>query len=141
MAGGVSKKEKWGEEIEFKRTSWYRDFTLLFDALVWETQDQSKFLNWFSAREKSYRKKCQKFYILMTYALDGDLLSNNDFLNQLKRQGLEFYELPEFKANLKLHPHHEDYSLQLYKVGGLCQTSISSDVKVSFPGFLENSIL
>ena len=140
IAGGVSSKAKWDESMLFKRVSWYKDFTLLFDSHMWKVPEGSPFLNWFSDREKSYMNKCADFYVLITYAMDTDLISDKDFLKQLELQGADFMELPEFKSNLKLHPHFLENSFSHYKVGGLCVKRSSTTLKVSFPGYNEKEL-
>lgn len=137
IAGGVSADKEWDDKMIFKRVSWYKDFTLLFDSNMWKVSAQSPFLNWFSTREKSYLNSCEEFYVVLTYSMDADLISENDFFKQLEMQGAEFMEMPQLKSNLKLHPHFEENSFQLYKVGGLCMKKAGTQLKITFPGYQE----
>lgn len=142
VKGGVYRNEKWQESLIFKRYSWYKEMTLLFDALIVPVPTDNSFSKWLSDTEKSYSQSCQSALVVVTYFLDSKRLSYTMFKDQMKAAGYEEFSLDQFGKHLKLHPDFETLSLTLYKVQGFCRKGSVLDSKpvIAFPGFSEISL-
>lgn len=137
--GGRIDNHQWKDSLIFKRTSWYKELTLVSEILITEVDKNSPFYDWFSASEKRSLEECKQKYVVAAYFLDGKGLSKEDFLSQAFSQGLEKKILSTFEKQLRMHPDSELVSFGLYKVFALCSNfSDKKDIIVNFPGY--NSI-
>lgn len=138
LKGGVFQKKEWREKLNFKRVSWYNGLTLIFDGQLAELTPNSQFYNWTSEYEKRTIANCSTFYVAMIYSLSRRKISENMFIQEMKRNGFVKIQLPEFHSNLRLHPDFEKFSLQLYDVFGFCnKLEKKKAISIRFPGFKE----
>ncbi|MCK5882819.1 MAG: hypothetical protein KAG61_03960 [Bacteriovoracaceae bacterium] len=136
FSGGLYKSKTWSDSLEFDRVTWYREFTTMYD-LAWTKIDiQSPFFSWFSAEERSkIRESLGPCYIALAYYEDSDKISTSMLMEQLREQGMKKININRFSKYLKIHPQAGAYSLQQYKVYGLCTSSDKKSIKIDFPGF------
>jgi hypothetical protein len=140
IKSGVHHNQKWGEDLEFSRYSWYHELTLLFDVMVTTVDEKSPFFNWFSSDEKAVLGKCDDVLVVMSYALDSARISRRMFLNEAERYGYSEILIPSFSKAMKLHPDHEKQSLQLYSTTALChkgEENKREKISVRFPSYPE----
>jgi hypothetical protein len=143
VKGGVSRSIEWRDVLVFKRLSWYKELTLLFDLAIAKVDKDSHFTKWFSASELETISKCSEAYVGVTYALDNKKISIPMFQAELKGAGFTEYPVPDFEKELRLHPDFEVLSLQLYRVSVLCrsgETLGTGPLLLRFPGFNQVSI-
>ncbi|GAB4013571.1 MAG: hypothetical protein Fur0010_10530 [Bdellovibrio sp.] len=139
VKGGVFKDKQWNDSLVFDRVSWYKEMTLLYDALYTKPVVEGTFANWFSESELKAIRECPDSLIFVTYQLDNKRLSHLMFKDQLKKLGYEEFALENFGNNLRLHPNFEELALGPYKINGYCRKGgvLDADLRVTFPGFQE----
>lgn len=136
LRSGKANDKEWDDDLLFKRFSWYKELTLVFDLLIVKVDENSPYYNWFSEGEKKAMKKCKQSYVAVSYFQDGRRISVKDMYNQFEALSHSRFAMPGFRANLKMHPDYEILRLQLYKVDGFCQESFQDNpLKLAFPGF------
>ncbi len=134
--GGVYKNKTWDDDLVFKRVTWYREFTAMYD-LAWSKIDtKSPFFSWFSGEERAkIRSSIGPCFVALSYFEDSKKISTSMFLEQMRKQGFEKINVNRFAKYLKVHPQAGEYSLHQYKVYGLCSKTDVDLVKIDFPGF------
>jgi hypothetical protein len=138
LKGGVFHNQSWSESLVFSRNSWFKELTLIFELLSTRIDKRSPFYQWLSETEKRSIANCEDSLVVVTYAQDPDRISRAMFIEQLKGLGYERFSLVNFGRHLKMHPHYETLSLQLYQVDGLClEKDRGEKLTVRFPGFKE----
>lgn len=139
--GGVYKTESWDESLELKRLSWYHGMTLYYDLLFWEAELDSPFVKWFSAQEKEFFVKCEKFVVTVAYSADPNKISHVMAREQMKLNGYDDVIINNFANYFKSHPSAVEWKLTNYKVLGFCKRAPSrlnpKRVQINFPGFSE----
>ena len=137
VSGGRSAHESWSDALKFKRISWYREWSLVFDLFYTRLEENSPFYGWISPAEKNFLDKCQDHYIVMTYHPSSSVISHAFFLDGAARVGYERIFLNEFDKQLRMHPGLTFFSLPLYKIHALCRSGGSGGkaLALDFPGF------
>ncbi len=141
LVGGVGARRVWDDSLNFKRISWYKETSLVFDILLAPISEQSPFYSWFSTTEQEQLRECKQAYIYLDYTLDSKFLSRTDVRDQLRQQGFRPVVVTNFVRELKNHPQYRRNNLSYYRVMGLCRVSSSSGMKVKLPGFALVEIL
>lgn len=139
IRGGVFQNVEWKDGLPFKHVGWYKELTLMFDLMITRLDRSSPFHDWLSNSEKELLASCRDSYVVMTYSLDSERITNTMFLENAKRSGYEKVSLNKFLEHLRMHPDYDSHSLRLYDVFGLCRKTEGPDQKLSirFPGFKE----
>lgn len=138
VKSGTAYEKVWNDKLVFDRTSWYHELTMQFDLLTVDLKPTSPFYNWLSKNEQEQASKCRDFKIGLAYSLDTVILPYSHLNAQLEEAGFQKIELIEFKKQLVQHPDSEMYSLNLYKVFGMCRAiSSSKPLILNFPGYTE----
>ena len=122
VSGGRSFDGSWGDALRFKRISWYREWSLVFDLFYTRLKPDSPFYGWISREEKSFLDKCQDYYIVMAYHPSSSVVSESFFLDRASRFGYERVFLNEFDKQLRMHPGMTFFSLPLYNIHALCRS-------------------
>lgn len=150
LNGGVFQNSKWQDSLNFKRISWFHEFTLFYDINISQLTKDSPFVNWLSLDEKKEFLKCEDFIIVVAYSLDYDKISHNMFYSEMEKNSFHKIKLPNFRRHFRSHPDSEKLYLSLYELNGFCRNGESSQeekytisedkVFISFPGFSEQQI-
>lgn len=136
VKSGKAFDQTWSDKLKFSRTSWYHELTMQFDLLVADLTPESPFYNWLSPNEKEQASKCRDFKIGLAYSLDTVILPYSYLNAQLDEAGFQKFELMEFRKQLIQHPDSLMYSLNLYKVFGMCRgINSSKPLILNFPGY------
>lgn len=135
MADGRYENESWGDDLEFKRFSWYQELSLIFELMLVEITDDSKFFQWFSISEKRVLESCRKQFLVLSYSLDSKRISQQILWAKAMEQGFENIVVPNFRSHLKLHPDYIPSNLNLYTTRVLCQKDQNQRLSLSFPGY------
>ena len=137
ISGGRSASGSWGDTLNFKRISWYREWSLVFDLFYTRLDATSPFYGWISKEEKDFLNKCRDYYIVMTYHPLSGVISDAFFLDRAERFGYERIFLDEFDKQLRMHPGLTFFSLSLYNVYALCRMGQGSSkaLALDIPGF------
>jgi len=136
IGGGVFQNQKWDQDLDFKRISWFKELTLTFDLFLTEVDKGSPFYQWFSEDEKKMVQSCVDSKVVLTYAWDPMQISRERFFDELDKQGYERLSIPNFHSHVKMHPNFARINVYLYKTHLICRKSLKSDkVLVAFPGW------
>lgn len=141
LRGGVYQSTSWNDRLQFNRTSWFQELTLIFEVLSTDGKEVGPFESWYSTQEIQQVRACDKFTVILVYASDSGKISESSFFSELRAQGYERISIPEFGSHLRMHPDFERLALHLYRPYGLCLrqsfTAESVPPTLSFPGFRE----
>lgn len=141
LTGGVYKEDSWDENLKLKRLSWYHGMTLYYDLLLWEAKLDSDFSKWFSAQEKEFFVKCEKFLVSVAYSADPNKISHVMAREQMKLNGYDDVIVNTFANYFKSHPSAVEWKLTNYKVTGYCKRSPTrldpKNIQINFPGFTQ----
>ena len=136
FTGGVYQEDSWKDEMQFKRISWYKEISLVYDVLFYKVDPTSKFYVWFSTSEKELVTSCEKFLVSIAYNLPGSGITHRIFKNEMLSNGYINYSIPNFVTNLKGHPDFTKWTLQSYKVEGYCLSKkLGTDIDINLPGY------
>jgi hypothetical protein len=139
---GVLAANNWKGELKFKRLSWMQGIKLHYDMLYWQVDQNSPFIQWFSADEKEYLLKCFPLVVGVIYAGTPDEFSNPMMKMEMERNGFENVTLTGFGRHLKAHPNYRRWQLQQYRVQGFCRSKEKSMrgryVYLDVPGYKQS---
>ncbi len=133
--GGISHSQEWSESLNFKRYSWFKELTLVFDLLVAPLPLDSPFYHWALPGEKSALQSCHKALIVLNYNQGHPRATQGIFVQQMEKSGYSKMGLPNFSRHLKMHPAYSESGLQLYRAYALCAKSEPLPSNIHFPGF------
>jgi len=140
ISGGVFEDREWDETMKFRRMTWFKELSMLFDVRLAELNLDSPFANWMTEDEKKTVRDCGHFLISLSYALDSKRLSQSMYKKQMVKNGYRPIYLPNFSTHLKLHPDYSKSTLKLYRIVGYCSPNIArNEVSISFPGYKDQS--
>ena len=138
VSGGRSATNSWNDSLKFKRISWYRQWSLVFDLFYAPLKEDSPFFQWVSREEKAFLDKCGEVHIVMSYYPAGGVVSDAMFLGEVERLGHERIYLDGFDKELKMHPGLAAFSLPLYNIHALCHSQkggVAGKLALDLPGF------
>ena len=133
--GGISHSREWSESLNFKRYSWFKGLTLVFDLLVAPLPPDSPFYHWASPGERGALQSCHKVLIVLNYNQGHPRATQGMFVQQMEKSGHTKVGLPNFGKHLKMHPGYNESGLQLYRSYALCAKSEPLPSSIHFPGF------
>lgn len=134
LNNGRFEGERWSDNLEFQRVSWFQELTLLYDLLYWEVDNLSPFYKWFDEFEKKSLSQCSQSFVVLNYALDSSKISKLDFFRSLENYQTRRFSVGQFRKYLANHPDYERFSLSLYEVSAICLESKQA-IEISFPNF------
>jgi hypothetical protein len=138
LRGGVFQGQTWEDRLSFKRHSWFKELTLVFDLMMVRIDRHGPYYNWFSSGEKQVLSECDDAFVAVTYAQDQKKIGQGMFYDQMSEAGYSRFSLATFSRHLTMHPDYEALSLQLYTVEGMCRKEASDRPRqIRFPGFKE----
>lgn len=137
ILNGQFQDKSWDEKWVFKRSSWYFELTMYFEVFVGQLAEQSSFNNWLSDLERALLSQCNEKYVVMSYALDPDRISERSFMIQMEKLGMSQIILPDFSKQVRMHPDFERLGLREHNVYFLCRKGPGSgqELKASFHSF------
>lgn len=136
MRAGKVNDQQWEDDLVFKRYSWYRELTLVYDVLIYKVDQNSPWYNWFSKAEREAMAECKESFVVLSYTWDEDKINKKEMIGQFKTLGYSRFALREYGRNIRMHPDYEALRLQLYKVDGICRESFQKrPLVLSLPGF------
>ena len=133
--GGVSRSQEWSESLDFKRYSWFKGLTLVFDLLIAPLPPDSPFYDWASPGEKGALQSCHQTLVVLNYNQGHPRATQGVFVQQMEKSGYSKVGLPNFSRHLKMHPSYNESGLQLYRIYALCAKSEPLPSNIHFPGF------
>lgn len=136
--GGIKNKDKWGENLQFHRITWYTGATMSYDILLGELKSDSNFRKWLSANERKMIENCEKLLFALVYAYTLDTRSSITISNQIEEMGYKRLTLPVFSAHLRGHPTFPDRNLDRHRPMGFCRLKEITPRKhniIDVPGF------
>ena len=145
LKGGVHHSQSWSDRLTFKRYSWFKELSLIFDLLIAPIERKSPFYAWFSSSEKERLARCPQALLYLTYAQDSKKIGRNHFLQQMEEFGYSRMALTSFTRHLRMHPNYYDLGLKSYRVAGLCLDRVDTPFKgenivIRFPGFYQTEL-
>ena len=137
LKGGRSGVTSWSDSLRFKRISWYREWSLVFDLFYTRLTPDSPFYGWMSPEEKDLLAQCTEHYIVMTYHSRSSVVSSAALLEGAARIGYQKVFLDGFDKQLRMHPGLMGLSLPLYVIHALCRSGPEAGGKLAMdlPGF------
>ena len=137
LKGGRSATASWSDSLSFKRISWYREWSLVFDLFYTRLRPDSPFYAWVSQEERALLNQCTEHYIVMTYHSRSGVISGANFLEGAERAGYQRVFLDGFDKQLRMHPGLMMLSLPLYNIYALCRSGSkdSKGLALDLPGF------
>ena len=135
LSHGQAAEKHWDSEMPLKRVSWYTELTMIFDLFYVDAKNINEFENWYSDFEKRTLDKCEQSYLTFVYELDDRRYSKLAFFQDMREQGFEVLEVPNFKSHLILHPDYEELSFGLYEVKLLCSKTKGQELRVILPSY------
>ncbi len=136
LGGGVYKDQRWSDDLDFTRVSWFKELTLTFDIFYTKIEKSSPFYQWFSDDEKKMVESCLDNYVILTYAWDPMQISREGFFAEIEKKGYERLSIPNFHQNVKMHPNFARINVYLYKTNLICRRGLKKEeLVISFPGF------
>lgn len=133
--GGVYKAQEWSNSLNFKRISWFRDSSIVYEILVAKLDKESPFISWLE-KDKAEIDRCDEFYVGIYYA---DLNApHGSFMipSQLKAAGLEERSILDFSDQVKAHENYKDWNLEKHRVRGFCKRKgTNTETIVTIPGY------
>lgn len=140
ITGGTSGNKIWNEGLVFKKKSWYKQTTLVYEVMLAEITKDSPFYAWFSTSEKSNLLSCKRPYILLDYTFDASILPRSLVREQLHAKGFKEVSVNGFSRELKNHPQYKISNLLYYKIKGYCLSSEKSEaLNLYLPGFQKSN--
>lgn len=134
----------WNDSTVFRRSSWYKELTLMFDLYLQKIDSNSPFFNWYSESEQEKIKSCEESYIGISYSIDSKKVSQALFYSEMEKNGFENFPVRGFKDHLKVHPIFDKKNMKLYKINGFCLVDkskySSQSLIVNFPGFSSTKV-
>lgn len=141
IKGGQAINQKWIESLSLKRTSWFYKANLLYEISITEIPQDSPFLAWFDASEKSSIKNCKQLLWVIDYVYDGRRIQPNYVKNLLSESGYIDITAPHFNKNFLNHPDTATVSNQNYKMKLFCHESKKyAGIAATIPGFKQENI-
>ena len=139
FSGGVFEKQSWKESFVFNRISWYRELSMIYDFFLTELKPENPFYKWLSPGEQDLAKKCQRFFIGMSYSrsrFNRSLISHRQLKNEMARSGFVDYPLIVFARHMRNHADFLRWTAGYYRINAFCLTDSSrKTIDISFPGF------
>ena len=140
LHGGVYKGQRWSDELDFNRQSYYRGATLLYDVLWTKIDHKNPFSSWLGG-DSHHLNDCENLYIGLLYSNRFSLRNANMpraiLRDEIKKSGLREVVLNDFKNSLVQHYNYNNSQLFYHKTYGFCQDRgrTISEVGINVPGY------
>ena len=130
-------EHRWDKALIFKKISWYTEMTLLYDILYTKLPEDSPFWHLFSDDEKKDLKGCSESFVVMSYELDPERMSDAQVENFVEQASFEKMALASFRETLATHPDFRRHFLHRYDIYALCRRDggSSGGILLNFPHF------
>lgn len=138
IKGGTNGLEEWKVNLPLERYSWFFELSMYYDLYFGKISKDSPFRKWFSTNELERLDSCVDHFMALSYQIDSNKLSINEFKRQMEEQNYKELIFPNFSRQLSLHPDYLSYSFSSYKTHFFCRESLKKGpIMINFPGFKE----
>ena len=122
-------------ELVFKKISWYREASLIYQINLAEVSENMPHFKWFSSAVQKDIRKCSRFYVALLYSHSNDYIYHDQVKEQLNQQGIQLYLIPNFWGILIMHPQFKKGSLHLHRGKGLCIEDEKESILLKLSGY------
>lgn len=126
--------------ITAHRVSWYKEWTMLYDAYLVTSLDNKNLESLIPESQFKQLKDCKHFGLFWDYTLDAKLISRGEIEQQLTSEGVNFIYSDQFLTNLRLLPLTTSHPLDLYKGKMICINATEYTATINIVGFEKNTI-